>query len=287
MDAKIDYLSFTVMVDCRDDGTGRSMVDDVLEALEARHPWFCAWAGRQGTWETGGARGHYGASLFNPLCFAAIRFGGSANHILVELPGTACQLLRDDEALETIMLEAADRLTRLDIAVDFPGGVDPLAFVGAGYNERFKSHAELVSESGITAYVGSMKSERFARVYKYNPPHPRAGVLRVETVLRADFAKQAARVLYEAGLLALVEKVGNTFGWLSPAWQPTHVTDGKLRASRIDRNQPGRVRWLHNIVIPALAKAAQEGLLDWPETAARIDAIIAAMPDATRKRVSV
>lgn len=262
MDAKIDYLSFTVMVDVRgEDGAGGRQ-GAVIHALEQRHPWFYSWAGRLTPWEPGGARGHYGEALFQPATYTAIRYGGTANHILVELPGTACQLLRDDDILEVVISEAADRLTRLDVAVDIPGGCSPAEFVGAGYNARFVSHASLVSESGTTEYVGSMKSERFSRVYMYSSPHPRAGVLRVETVLRADFAKQAARVLHEAGFLSLVEQVGNTFAWVSPAWKPAHLTDGKLRASRVDRHEPGRVRWLWQVVLPALARATRDGLID-------------------------
>jgi len=280
MDAKIDYVSFTCMVDVRGGAGGLSQEGAAVQALEQFHPRFYAWAAHQADFEIGGARGHYGASLFSQETYTAIRFGGSANHILVEIPGTACQVLRDEGALEAVIQEAATRLTRLDIAVDIPGACPPAEFVDAGYNRRFVSHASLVSESGTTEYVGSMKSERFSRVYMYYSPHPRAGILRVETVLRADFAKEAARVLHQDGLLALVSQVGNSFAWLSPAWQPAHLTDGKLRASRVDRHEPGRVRWLHNVVIPALAKAAREGLLDWPTTRNRLDAIIAATSQA-------
>jgi len=276
MDAKIDYVSFTVMVDVTHVVGEGNQQDAVMSALWGKHPWFMNWASRQGDWEAGGARGHYGLSLFNRLTFSAIRFGGSANHILVELPGTACQVLRDDDYLETVILEAAARLTRLDIAVDFPGGAHPLDFVGAGYNERFKSHAEIISESGVTAYVGSMKSERYARVYRYNEPHPRAGVTRVEHVLRSDYAKQAAHWLLDFTLTALVNVCGNSFGWQHPDWQPGSATDGKLRASRADRHEPGRVRWLHNVVIPALVKAHLDGLVEFEDVAARVVALIAA-----------
>lgn len=262
MDAKIDYISFTVMVDTRAGQDEHGQWSHAVDALWERHPYFMAWASRQGGWTSGSARGHYGYSMFNSYLFAAVRFGGSANHILVELPGTCCQQLRDDDAFDLIVTEAAERLTRLDIAVDFPAGGSPLDFVSAGYNERFASHAELVSESGTTCYVGSMKSERFARVYRYDAPHPRAGVLRVETVLRSDYAKAAARILAADGLLTLVSLTGNTFGWRAELWQPLTATEGKLRASRIDRHEPGRVRWIWQVVLPALIRASRDGLID-------------------------
>ena len=275
MDAKIDYVSFSVMEDVRAGEDEHQQWQRAVNALWERHPLFMNWCSRQGGWSAGGARGHYGYSQFNAQLYAAVRFGGSANHILVELPGTACQQLRDDEILEDVVLEASERLTRLDIAVDIPGGASPLDFVAAGYNTRFDSHAEIISKSGVTAYVGSMKSERYARVYRYEPPHPRAGVTRVEHVLRSDYAKQAAVWIRDFGVIGLVNIVGNSFGWMHPDWQPDRSTNGKLRASRVDRHEPGRVRWLHQVVMPALVKASNEGLIDWAEFSRTVAALIA------------
>jgi hypothetical protein len=262
VDAKIDYLSWSVMVDVRGAGDDQAQVDAVIDALHTRHCYFFEQFVEALAWQTGAARGHYSRSFYNPETYAVIRFGGTANHILVELPGTACQWLRDNAKVETVVMEAADRLTRLDLAVDIPGGCSPREFVQSGYNERFKSYAEIVSESGETEYVGSMKSERYSRVYKYASPHPRAGILRVEHVLRSDFAKAAALVLQEIGLLGLSAKCGETFGWRSADWKPDMLTDGKLKAKRADRHEPGRVRWLHQVCFPSLVKAHREGLID-------------------------
>lgn len=273
MDVKIDYISFTDMTDVREAGEGDAQERAAVAALSAHHPAFVDDFASGLTWQPGGARGHYALSMFQPASFTSIRFGGKANHILVEMPGTACQLARDRGALDNIIAQAAERLTRLDVAVDIPGGCSPLEFVRAGYNERFKSYAEIVSESGVTEYVGSMKSERFSRVYMYAPPHPRAGTLRVETVLRSSFAKAAAALYASEGVLSLAAACGNTFGWKSPAWQPESLTDGKLRASRADRHEPGRVRWLYQVVLPAIARAAKEGLIDLPDFLRRLDAL--------------
>jgi hypothetical protein len=275
MDAKIDYVSWSVMHDPRERGDEAQMWLSCVNALWEAHPTFMQWAADVRGWSSGGARGHYQFSQFNAHEFAAVRFGGSANHVLIELPGTACQSLRDAGLLNQIVAEAAHRLTRLDMAIDIPGGCSPREFVAAGYNARFKSYAEIVSESGETEYVGSMKSERYARVYMYAPPHPRAGTLRVEHVLRSDYAKSAAEMLTSGGTLALAEACGNSFGWQSAHWQPEHVTDGKLRAQRSDRHEPGRVRWLYNVVAPAIVKAGREGLLDPVEFCARIIALSA------------
>lgn len=275
MDAKIDYLSFTVMVDVRQAGEGNLLESAVIEALQSHHPQFVEGFAQRVTWSSGGGRGHYSQALFSQASYATIRFGGSANHILVEMPGTACAIARDEGCLAQIVEEAAQRLTRLDVAVDIPGGCSPRDFVLAGYNERFKSYAEIVSESGCTEYVGSMKSERFARVYMYAAPHPRAGTLRVETVLRSQYAKAAAECLVTGDVLTLATMCGNSFGWKHPAWQPKSLTDGKLKASRADRHEPGRVRWLYQVVAPAIVKASREGLLDLEEFVSRIIALSA------------
>jgi len=274
-DAKIDYVSWTLMHDPRERGDEHNMWLSCVQAIWEAFPTWAEWCSSQGGWSSGGARGHYAYSQFNAQFYAAVRFGGSANHLLIEMPGTACQSLRDAGVLHQVIAEAADRLTRLDVAIDIPGGCSPREFVAAGYNARFKSYAEIVSESGVTEYVGSMKSERYARVYQYNPPHPRSGTLRVEHVLRSEYAKAAAAAYTQSGLLELSAMLGNSFAWSSPWWQPDHLSDGKLRAARSDRHEPGRVRWLHQVVAPAIVKAAREGLLDLAEYCDRLTALIA------------
>lgn len=262
MDAKIDYLAFTVMIDCRGTGDGGGDPDKAQHALYDFHrAWWDGFAAKQ-SWEKGSGRGHYGTSRYAADTYTAVRFGGSANHVLVEMPGTACQWARDAGVLDAIVTEAATRLTRLDVAIDIPGGCAPADFVAAGYGERWKAKASIISPEGATEYVGSMKSDRFARVYQYAPPHPRAGVLRIEHVLRSEYAKAAAIRYASSGMIELAAACGASWGWKHTSWQPGELTDGKLKAKRADRHEPGRVRWLYDVVAPALVKADAEGLID-------------------------
>jgi len=265
VDAKIDYVSFTVLVDVREGSTFEGQLALVAEALTASHPAFTTRCMLQLDWLPGAARGHYSSSIRQPDTFAMIRFGGTANHILVELPGTACAWLTERGVLLDVVTEAAGRLTRLDVAVDIPGGALPAEFVGAGYNERFVSHASIVSAEGTTEYVGSMKSERFARVYQYAAPHPRAGITRVEHVYRSEYARAAAAVLIERGVVGVAAASGATWGWRSTSWQLDALDSGRIQVTRADRHQPGRVRWLHQVVIPALVRADADGLLTLEE----------------------
>lgn len=269
MDAKIDYLSWTTPCETAGQGSAEAIKLVALQALDDAHPAFVFWCETTTGWQDAGGRGHYGASTYNTRHYTTMRYGGSANHVLCEMPGTACQAARDADCLQAILSSAAARVTRIDIAVDITGDIDPRRFVLAGYNDRFKAYAEIVSAEGATEYVGSMKSDRFARVYKYAPPHPRAGVMRVEFVLRREYAKAACATLVDENLPTLAERLGNTWGWQSPAWKPVGMTDGKLKAQRSDRHEPGRVRWLFQIVLPALVKADADGLIDLPDFAAR------------------
>lgn len=262
MDAKIDYLSFTVMINCQGTEQGGADAQAAQQALALLHPNFWNLFASQVYWEPGSGRGHYGASRYNADTYAAVRFGGSANHILVELPGTACQWLKDHDALLPVLADAQERLTRLDIAVDVVTETTPQEFVAAGYGERWKAHASIISAEGSTEYVGSMKSERFARVYKYAPPHPRAGTLRIEHVLRGAYAKAGASDVLAAGVPNTAAECGLSWGWKHAEWQPGTISDCKLRAKRSDRHEPGRVRWLYDVVAPSLVKADAEGLID-------------------------
>lgn len=262
MDAKVDYLSYTVLHDLPATQEGFIPEVGVLTELMAKKPATWAFLDRIEGWHEASARGHYKQSLM-AANYTKLSWGGQANHILIELPGTACQAARDLELLPDCLQEAAERATRLDIACDVVEGCKPRDFVAAGYSERFGAYAEIVSPDGETEYVGSMKSDRYARVYMYNEPHPRAGILRIEHVLRRQYAKAAIGVLQETRqLIRLVCQLGNTFGWQSDYWIPECASEGRLKASRADRNEPGRVRWLYEVVMPAMVKADTEGLIE-------------------------
>jgi len=274
MDARIDYYSFTIMTDLRD-GAGQVDPAQVGNLLEHSYLPVMRLMAKVAPWTEGGARGHYRQSSRSNSSYMTIWYGGKANHVLIELPGTSCQAARDHGLLDPIISCTADRCTRIDIAVDIPDACTPAEFVGAGYNQRFQAHASIVSPDGSTEYVGSMKSERFARVYRYAAPHPRAGLLRVEHVFRSDYGKTVARHLGDTVVEQVAAECGNTFGWLSSYWQPEHITDAKIHSLRADRHQPGRVRWLVGVCIPALAKAHKEGLVDVHEVIAALQRLTA------------
>jgi len=158
-----------------------------------------------------------------------------------------------------------ERTTRLDLAVDFPDGVTPADFVAGKKENRFRVTQTNDEDTGLTQYVGSRKSDRFARVYRFNAPHPRAGVLRVEHVLRGRYSKILSTGLITSSIAEQVAILGNTFGWTHESWKPETVTDGKLRAKRHDKDDASTLRWLIKAVAPSLAKSHNSGLIDLPD----------------------
>jgi len=192
----------------------------------------------------------------------SIWWGGVSNHTLVEISGVGCQLLRDNESMMSTIASMNERTTRLDVAVDFVRGVLPADFVAGKLENRFKVTQTNDEGTGLTQYVGSRKSDRFARCYVYHVPHPRAGILRVEHVMRGRYAKVLSNGLIESGIARQVAILGNTFGWNHPCWKPDEVTDGKLRAKRHDKDDASTLRWLIKAVAPSLAKNHTSGLID-------------------------
>lgn len=186
-------------------------------------------------------------------------------HSLVEIGGIGCDALGSLEAELALVQEVAPRLTRLDIAVDIFCETRPDDFAAHREAGKFKAWSEAVSQSGHTIYIGSKTSDRYARVYRYNAPHPRSQFLRVEHVLKAEQAKMAAVEISSGGIERFVTMLGNTFGWKHADWQTTENTAEAVASWRPERRQGKTVRWVYAQVLPALLKLHHDGALDLRE----------------------
>lgn len=266
MDAKIDYLSFTLPINASGVGHTPMLFEEIQNQFEQRNliPLFELLGSSMPT--KNGKRKIYGTGLRWEANNINLWWGGEegvADHILCEISGVGCQLLRDENAMLSTIQGVADRATRLDVAIDFDDSPPtPRDFVALKAKNRFPITAQYDTDTGLSQYAGSDKSDRYARTYVYLPPHPRAGVLRVEHVNRAKYAKKAVIYLLDNGLPSLVSILGNTFGWEHPRWQPSIVTEGKLRVTRADKTDASTFRWMIKAVAPALAKAHRNGLID-------------------------
>jgi hypothetical protein len=266
MITKIDWISFTVDVGLSENRQHRHMYHAIETALMTLAADLLAVLGIDGEAEIGQGRKPYAASLRWPERFTTIFYHPNLTHALIEVSGQGCEQLQEKALLRKVMSAALPRLTRLDIASDILTTTQPLEFAPERHGQRFKTHSEFVSSSGTTCYVGSRSSERYARVYRYNPPHQRSHLLRIEHVLKTETARAAAKVFVKDGLHVLQAQVGNVFGWRHPDWKPDAHTGIALAGWTPERHEGKTEFWLEAQVKPALVKhfaGRTDDLIDW------------------------
>jgi DNA relaxase NicK len=137
-----------------------------------------------------------------------------------------------------------------------------MEFIDNHQIRTFKAGGHIFSEDGETAYIGSWKGERFARVYRYHKPHPRCKLLRAEVVLRGDYAKQAMNLVLSEGEVMASFIAHEAFKWSHPVWQPDQISQSRIKSQRSDKEQTGTIRWLRGDVITAILSAHNNGLFD-------------------------
>lgn len=196
---------------------------------------------------------------------------GPSKRILVEASGRACDAIREPELSRTIVSSLLESITRMDYAVDIRTGTVPSEFVNARGHKAFRTLSYIQSDTGTTAYVGSPKSDRFARVYRYNPPHPRSELLRVEFVFRRGMARAAAtQYCQQNSNRNFLSRLGNTWGWKHRDWQPDEQSNEKLEVPSVDRKTEDTIAWLYKQVAPAMRRVLQSGGFDMADFLERV-----------------
>lgn len=186
-------------------------------------------------------------------------------HCCVEISGQGCEALIGKAVLHKVLERCYSRVTRIDIASDIETNVAPVEFVEKVEHERMRTSGHVVSDTGETCYVGSQKSDRYARVYRYNPPHPRSHLLRIEHVFRKDYAKVVAREITSAGVDAIATSAGKAFGWAHEIWKPEQTSEIDLSVVKAETTMGGTVFWLIKSVAPAFKKLVERGIIPDPE----------------------
>ena len=138
-------------------------------------------------------------------------FNPKLDYCTAELTGRGCTKIMTDDIFEMVAEQALDTVSRFDVAIDFQTDVMPDEFVMAGISDRIKSRSMVQSATGQTAYIGSPTSDMMARVYKYEPPHERAGLLRIEFVARRKRAKIALKLWLEQGPIMAIAFMAKAF----------------------------------------------------------------------------
>lgn len=186
-------------------------------------------------------------------------------HCTVEISGKGCEELIREKLFDKVLQCVHLRVTRIDIACDIETSTTPTAFVAIVNHERMRASGYQKSETGETQYVGSQKSDRYARVYRYNPPHPRAHLLRVEHVFRKEYAKIVSEQLVTLGMDAITNASGKAFGWAHSDWNELETVSADIAIVSDSRNSGKTIFWLTHSVAPAFRKLVESGEIIDPE----------------------
>lgn len=260
MQVKIDYISFNVP--CRAPmGQGDLdllsiadlMLDEGLGGLWSPITWGHSW-------EVYKHKGFYHTRFFDADAKISVFVGDINRHVYVEVGGQALDFIRTLGCYEDFIKAVAARTSRCDFAVDLETETRPSDFIVNRQVATFKAGGEVFSEDGETSYVGSWKGERFARVYRYHKPHPRHKLLRVECVLRGDYAKQGIAIAIKEGEVAGAMAAHKAFGWSHPDWKPDVATESAIRSKRSDKESAGTLRWLNGDVAAAIVRVHEDDL---------------------------
>lgn len=199
------------------------------------------------------------------LTKSRIEWGGGSDRVFCSFSGQGCAHLRARGRTQTVLSAVAGDVSRIDLSVDLKTETKPLAFGGMRDKSKHKAGSFMFSETGETQYVGSWSGDRFARVYRYNPPHERADFLRVEHVFKGRAAKSVAARLVDVHPSAIVEDVGNIYGWAHPDWLAARrlaATPESVVWYKEERRPSKTVAWLTETVAPCLVRMVDEGEIE-------------------------
>lgn len=187
-------------------------------------------------------------------------------HASVEITGSGCEQLLAMGTLAPILERCYERVTRIDIATDIETSTTPTEFCFFTSHDRMRATGFQKSKTGETHYVGSKKSDRYARVYRYFEPHPRSHLLRIEHVFRKDYAKAVAKSLLGAQLEDVAAAAGRAFGWSHADWQVSATQDVDISITAPERGQSATVSWLLRSVAPCIKRLIADGTIKDADT---------------------
>jgi len=183
----------------------------------------------------------------------------SLSHCCCEISGSGCERLIQLDSLLDVLKAVSDRCTRIDIACDVQTEVSPIDFVENLTHARMRASGTQISETGITCYVGSQKSDRYARVYRYSKPHPRSHLLRVEHVFRKDYAKSIAAACVSSDMAAVANYAQKVFGWGHTDWDTESIEVVDCGIVSPSRKAGNTVHWLVTCAAPAFRNMVVSG----------------------------
>lgn len=191
-----------------------------------------------------------------------IEWGGGSDRILCSFSGEGCRFLRSMERTQELLASVCGDVSRIDLSIDIFTELSPFDFAAKRDKIKHKNGAMMFSEEGQTQYVGSWSSDRFARIYRYNPPHEREDFLRVEHVFKGKQAKILASRLVAVLPKNIIGVVGEVYGWSHEEWF-TAISSAETPEQVVwykeEKHVSKTVKWLNETCAPALIRMVREG----------------------------
>jgi len=257
----VDWLSFSVDAPAYSSIPRGALLSSVVHACDRGSLRTIPKAIFAADWQEGPGRAPYAFRFTSPETGCTLFGHESFDHVLCELSGRGCALLTELGGLQRVAAAVAGRCTRLDLAVDMETDVNPDEFIAKRLESRFDVCATYASRSGKTCYIGSMHSDRYARVYRYSDPLPRSHLLRAEHVFRRGWARSACRLVASEGPGALARYCGGVWKWTHPTWSVGSWEAERVLSREIATRAPNTLLWLLEQVFPAMRRLAREGTI--------------------------
>jgi len=266
MRTHIDWLTFTLTLRYEGEGVEayalaiRNGFVDTFGGILANRVFAGNWQAKERS------RAPYQHAYADSELGVSIFASPTLTHLCVEISGQGCERIIGLGEMGQVLSCIHERCTRIDIACDIETEVRPTEFIACLKHERMRSSGYQKSNTGETCYVGSQKSDRYARVYRYNSPHPRAHLLRVEHVFRRENAKSLAFQCVGNSIDNIAASAGLAFGWAHETWEPTIFDNPDISPTRERGRSGNTIYWLVNSCAPAFRKLVQTGAISDAET---------------------
>lgn len=263
--ALIDWFSFTLPNDAPHDEYAPELIGLSKDYLQG---WYAGWGSmlpHPTEWLPVTSNKPFKKALHLPGMGIRMEWGGGSDRLLVSIPGRGCQQLRAMGAFDKLLAVYGAYASRIDFAVDMECDTRPAAFVNMRTSKRHKNLSFMTSEEGETCYVGSWSSDRFARVYRYNPPHERAQYLRAEHIFRGKEAGAFVRGYLRRGNISAMEFVKTIYGWADEHWTPEPADPSDMeefRHYKPERHVSKTLKWLEDVCVPAAVRLTREGEIE-------------------------
>ena len=189
----------------------------------------------------------------------------SSPNVTVEVTGMGCDILAKTGQLTALAIGLAEKLSRIDIAVDVKTSLKPPDVAQTFKNKNWKTRSEITSPKGHTCYIGAWSGDRFARVYRYNPPTPRWEYLRFEFVFKRRHARIVADYLGVGGWSKLLSAIGDIYGIKHKVWRDGVKTvpgSSSLISWVRERKITNTLHWLQTVAMPSVVRLVEDGQID-------------------------